>query len=104
MQPALLWKIRLALALDGQLILAGDEDFEVAKIKPRQLGFDVEGVGLFPNVDGGKRRKVQAGATIAPAVKEAIHFLLHLLKLIPNVAAKRIPAGREHKSSFVDRN
>src|SRR5262249_50270272 len=74
------------------------------EIQSRQFRFDRKSVRFLANIDGRKGRVAQAGAAITPAVKESIHLVLHLLKLVQNSPSKWIPARSKHMSSFVGRN
>src|SRR5262249_45359611 len=89
---ALLQRRRLALALDGQLVAAGDVDLKVLQVQPRQLGLDEYRVAVLPDVDGRERRgqAEHPAAVLAPALEDPVHLPLELLQFVPD-GAKRLP-------------
>src|SRR5262249_55427901 len=101
---ALLRDHRLALALEGQLVAARDEDLQVIQVQSGKLGLDVDGLGLLPDVDrrAPRGQAQEAPAVPAPAVEQTVHLTLQLLELVPDGAAKLLPTRRPHVSTSFD--
>src|SRR5262249_15589990 len=75
---AFLDRRRLALALQRQLIAAGDVDFQVLPIEARQLGLDKDRIVVLPHVERrvGRGQTEQSAAVLAPTLKGAVHLPL----------------------------
>src|SRR4051812_14207854 len=95
MPDTLVEAYRLSLALEGQLVVAADEDLEVLQLDAGQLGLDEAVIAFLPDVQRRKPSQLSHRGIAGPAVEQAVHLVLKLRQRIPQ-GPKRTPARKLH--------
>src|SRR5262249_51049653 len=90
---------RFTLALESELVASGDIDFQVVALQSGQFGLNIHGIAFFPDIHRGKSPRPPVTA-VAPAVEQAVHLGLQLLKLV-TYRVERTPTRKHHEKSLL---